>query len=79
MKALECGNPELFPGMLNVFGNELHLPVWETSVFKTAQKVIYQSPDKINLVLHLDPATQPQNEAACNLVRNVLQHLKSAR
>ncbi|XP_063073557.1 uncharacterized protein LOC134464037 [Engraulis encrasicolus] len=77
--AFGWGNAEHFAHMLNVFGNELHLPVWETSVFKTAQKVIYQSPDKINLVLHLDPATQPQNEAACNLVRNVLQHLKSAR
>src|SRR4029434_8344325 len=77
--ALGFENQKHCTDLLNAFGPELHLPVWETSMFERAGEVIRQRPEKIRLILHLDPARQPLSEAAYKLVLSLLPHLSSVR
>ena len=80
--ALDIGNqnfPKLCTDLLNTFGPELHLPVWETSMFERAGEVIRQRPEKIRLILHLDPGRQPLSEAVYKLILSLLPHLSSVR
>ncbi|KAG5261180.1 hypothetical protein AALO_G00300950 [Alosa alosa] len=77
--ALNSQNPMLFTGLLNLFGPEFHLPVWEPLVFEKAREVICQRQEKISLILHWDPASQHLSEAVYHLVLSVLPQLNSIR
>ncbi|XP_041925064.1 uncharacterized protein LOC121689383 [Alosa sapidissima] len=77
--ALNSQNPMLFTGLLNLFGPEFHLPVWETLVFEKAREVICQRQEKISLILHWDPASQHLSVAVYHLVLSVLPQLNSIR
>ncbi|XP_076144884.1 uncharacterized protein LOC143127335 isoform X2 [Alosa pseudoharengus] len=77
--ALNSQNPMLFTGLLNLFGPEFHLPVWEPLVFEKAREVICQRQEKISLILHWDPASQRLSVAVYKLVLSVLPQLNSIR